>query len=199
MRTHRLPPVDTSGYISCPIDTPLIDFDKQSPLPCIIVTPSESATEYHIAFHHKSSPLAHKNSIFLTQQQQAQPRPRARRAFLTAINPFESPTASDSPFEAIPRRIPSFKPRTALVLAIPIFIIVCHILASSLLRSVGFAGTIFGASIARGGFSSAAAHMRAQRDQVAPSERLPAPTPALQAEPQDQPAASQPPPNSTLD
>ncbi|KAF8514999.1 hypothetical protein JB92DRAFT_2916950 [Gautieria morchelliformis] len=173
MRTPRLPPLDTTGYISCPIDTPLFDFDNKSPLPCIIVTPS-SPTEYHIAFHHKSSPL--KGASFSAQQlEQQQQQPRARRVLLTALNPFvDTPPPSAQSFEMTPRRLP-LKPRTrtALVLAVPIFIIVCHILASSLLRTAGLGNTIFGGSLSRGGFSSAAAHMRAQRD--AP---LPVPVPA---------------------
>jgi len=164
MRTPRLPPIDTTGYISCPIDTPLYDFDKSSPLPCIIVTPS-SPTEYHIAFHHKSSQL--KGPSFSAQQIEHQRQPRARRVLLTALNPFvDTPPPSAQSFEMAPRRLP-LKPRTrtALVLAVPIFIIMCHLLASSLFRTVRLGSTLFAGSLSRGGgFSSAAAHMRAQRD-----------------------------------
>lgn len=200
--TPRLPPLDTTGYISCPIgtlvplsaysvpsntatpvDTPLYDFDKASPLPCIIITPS-SPTEYHIAFHHKSSPL--KGVSFSAQQlEHQQHQPRARRVFLTAFNPFvDTPSQSAETFDMAPRRL-QLKPRarTAVILAVPIFIIMCHILASSFLRTVGFGSTLFAGRLSRGGFSSAAAHMRAQRD----AQRQPLVAPVLPARIQNNP------------
>lgn len=97
--------------------------------------------------------------------------------------------------------------RTTLVLSIPIFIVACHLLATTLIRSVGL-GPFFGGGFSRGGFSSAAAHIRTQRDpQSEPEEPEllsdPVPLPALQrdAEGTDQPAEPQsdPPPVPNLD
>jgi len=158
----RLPPVDTTGYVSCPIDTPLVEFDDKSPLPCIIVTPS-SPTEYHIAFHHKDSPLKHVS--FAAQQQQKRYQPRTRRAFLAAISPFvDTPPPIPQSFETPVRRYPlKARTRTALVLAVPIFIIACHLLATSLIRSIGLGNSLFGGRLSRGGFSTAA-HFRAHRE-----------------------------------
>lgn len=207
MRAHRLPPVDTTGYVACAIDTPITDFDEKSPLPCIIVTPS-SPTQYHIAFHHKDSPLNHVS--FAAQQKKLhqehghQQTPRARRAFLNALDPFvDTPPPLPQVFDidSPPRRFP-LKPRirTALVLSVPIFIVACHLLVTTLVRSVGL-GPFFGGGFSRGGFSSAAAHLRAQRD---PSpepmpEPVPAPLPAQSPEPESnnedvQPAELQVPP-----
>ena len=83
----------------------------------------------------------------------------------------------------MPPRRSLFKPRarTALVLAIPIFIIVCHILASTLLRSVGLAGSLFGGRLSHGGFSGAAVRMRTDRDPPPPVSRH---TPLDQVDPQ---------------
>ncbi|KAF8514877.1 hypothetical protein BU17DRAFT_94144 [Hysterangium stoloniferum] len=158
-------------------DTPLSDFDHKSPLPCIIVTPS-SATEYHIAFHHKDSPL--KYSKFAVQQEQQgerQQQSRFRRPFFTAINSLvDSPPALPHSFETTIHRFPNkLRVRTALILAIPIFIMACHLLATMLLRHVGLGHSLFRGTLSRGGFSTAAAaHLRAQRDaQPQPETTIP--------------------------
>jgi hypothetical protein len=139
-------------------------------LPCIIVTPS-SPTEYHIAFHHKDSPLMHVS--FAAQQKKLlkehdrQQTPQVRRAFLNALGPFvDTPPPLPQVFDVNPpiRRFP-MKPRirTAILLSIPIFIVACHLLVTTLIRNVGLR-SFFGGGFSRGGFSSAAAHVRAQRD-----------------------------------
>jgi len=187
MRAHRLPPVDTTGYVACAIDTPIIDFDDKSPLPCIIVTPSES-TEYHIAFHHKDSPLKHVSFAAQQQKQRHQREglyqpPRSRRAFLSSIGPFNEIQRSSGLPQAFdidpPTRTSFLKPRirTALILAIPIFIVACHLLATTLLRSIGQDSPFFGGRFARGGLSSVPAHLRTQRDPQPEPVPMPLPSP----------------------
>lgn len=157
-------------------DTPIVDFDEKSPLPCIIVTPS-SPTEYHIAFHPKDSPL---REISFAAQQQKRLQPRARRAFFASLSslvdpPPPVPQILETPFRRYPLKQSS---RLAFLIGIPIFIIICHFLLTTFMRNVGLDSPLFAGPLSRGGLTSNVVHFRAHREEIVQPPLVPIPSSA---------------------